>query len=397
MFNHQGLSDKFERLRQQAEDLIRLRPDSTSDSLPDILELIHELRVHQVELEIQNEELRRAQQEISDLHYKFENLYEFAPCGYLTLNAKGIITDANLTAVKLLGMNKSRLLRSAFSSFIYPGWEDFYFETRKKAGEKGEMQSAELRLKTKDNSVRWVRADLESNLEQDGSLGQWRMVLMDITAKMKAEESSRIALENSKALLKELNHRVKNNMQVILSVINLQSLESDDEKLKNALDETKCRIFAMAAVHEILHQSGNLHIVDLAQYLPALAEATKQTYNTGMRNIQVKTEIAPINVDLNKSYPIGFAVNELISNVFKHAFPEGCDGEIRVTGEVSGKSVRLVVSDNGVGMPVGFDWRNAGSLGLRIVQKLVENQFEGNIRLDTSHGNGTRWTITFPS
>ena len=394
MLDHQDSSGKFERLREQAEDLIRQRPDSSPDSPPDILELIHELRVHQVELEIQNEELQRAQQEISDLHHKFENLYEFAPCGYLTLNTKGIITEANLTAVALLATDKSSLLLSAFSSFILPGWENVFLTARKKAGETGEKQSIELRLKTKDESILWTRADLEADREQDGSVKQWRMVLLDITPKIEAEEKIRRSLDNNKALLKELNHRVKNNMQVILSVINLQSQEIGDEKLKKAMGETQGRIYAMATVHEILHRSDNLYEVDLAQYLPTLSEATMHTYNTRQADIQIKTEIQPINVDLNKSYPLGLAVNELISNAFKYAFPEGRDGEVRIKGEASGKSVRLIVSDNGVGMPVDFDWRKAESLGLQIVRTLIEDQLNGTITLDLARG--TKWTMTFP-
>ena len=394
MLDHQDSSDKFETLREQAEDLIRQRSESSPDSPPDIIELIHELRVHQVELEIQNEELQRAQEEISDLHHKFEKLYEFAPCGYLTLNAKGIITDANLTAVALLATDKSSLLRSTFSSFIIPGWENAYLTARQKTGETGEKQSIELRLKTQDDSILWTRADLEADCDQDGSVSQWRMVLLDITPKIEAEETIRRSLDNNKALLKELNHRVKNNMQVIISFMNLQIQDTGDEKLKEALAETQNRIYAMAAVHEILHQSDNLEKVDLAQYLPTISEATMHTYNTRRTGILIKTEIQPSNVDLNKSYPLGLAVNELISNAFKYAFPEGRDGEVRINGEISGKSVRLIVSDNGVGMPVDFDWRQAESLGLRIVRTLIEDQLNGTITLDLARG--TKWTMTFP-
>ena len=287
MLDHQGSSDKFETLREQAEDLIRQRSESSPDSPPDIIELIHELRVHQVELEIQNEELQRAQEEISDLHHKFENLYEFAPCGYLTINYAGIITDANLTAVALLATDKSSLLRSAFSSFIYAGWENFYLIARKKAGETGEKQSIKLRLKTKDDCILWTRADLEADRKQDGSVNQWRMVLLDISPQIEAEETIGRSLANNEALLKELNHRVKNNMQVIISFMNLQIQDTGDEKLKEALAETQNRIYAMAAVHEILHQSDNLEKIDLAQYLPTISEATMHTYNTRRAGILI--------------------------------------------------------------------------------------------------------------
>jgi PAS domain-containing protein len=107
--------EKFEKLRRQSEELLQMRPNMFAERPGDIFELIHELRIHQTEFEIQNEELQRAQQEISDLHLKYENLYEFAPCAYLTLNPKGIITQANLMAVKLLDIERKYLLRSGFS------------------------------------------------------------------------------------------------------------------------------------------------------------------------------------------------------------------------------------------------------------------------------------------
>ena len=117
-------TDRFEKLRRQAEELIRQQTEFAHDKSDDIFELIHELNIYHAELEIQNEELKRAQQVHSELHHEYENLYEFAPCGYVTLNQKGTITRINLTGVKLLGCERHYILGSGFSQYIASGWQD---------------------------------------------------------------------------------------------------------------------------------------------------------------------------------------------------------------------------------------------------------------------------------
>ncbi|MFH2060507.1 MAG: ATP-binding protein [Pseudomonadota bacterium] len=179
---------KFELLKQQAEVLIRQKPDLASEFPSDILELIHELKIHQVELEIQNEELKRSQHELSELHRDFQNLYEFAPCGYVTLNPKGIITRANLTAVSLLQTIRQFLSGSGFSQYIAAGWNDIYIDARQKAIKAGK-QSVELQMKNKNKIPLWVLAEIEADKDVTGAVLQWRIVLMDISEQKKAAEA----------------------------------------------------------------------------------------------------------------------------------------------------------------------------------------------------------------
>ena len=207
--------EKFEKLRQQAEELIQHQPNKISEKPDDILELINELRVYQAELEIQNEELQNAQQEISALHYKYQNLYEFAPCGYLTLNAQGIITQANLMAVKLLRIDRLYLLKSGFTQFIKEGWDNKYLLARKKAGEIGEKQSLELPLKCEKDQELWIQADIEAYQDENKHLTQYRMTIIDITLQKQTKEAYRQkaiemeALYNcTKILLDEKNFEI---------------------------------------------------------------------------------------------------------------------------------------------------------------------------------------------
>jgi two-component system cell cycle sensor histidine kinase/response regulator CckA len=187
MPDHLDPSDKFEQLRQQAEELLHKQVDIAPETPSDIYNLIHELKVHQAELEIQNEELQRAQKELATLHQEFANLYEFAPCGYVTLNNKGIITRANLAAVTLLETDRRSLWHSGFSQFIDLGHENAYISSRKKAGEIRKKQRVELPLKRGKKSPVWVQAYIEADHNDAGEVRQWRIVLMDISPQKAAE------------------------------------------------------------------------------------------------------------------------------------------------------------------------------------------------------------------
>ncbi|MDR3555363.1 MAG: PAS domain S-box protein [Syntrophobacteraceae bacterium] len=184
-------SGKTSLLRRRAEELLAQRPGPEALSASDLLELVHELQVHQVELEIQNEELRRAQGEISALHREYEDLYEFAPCGYLTLDPGGIITRCNLTGVRLLGVEKTRLNGLGFSRFVAKEYRDDYLAALKAAGQLGEKQSIPLRLIREDNTPSWAAADIRADLSEAGEVSQWRLALVDITERRRAEEALR--------------------------------------------------------------------------------------------------------------------------------------------------------------------------------------------------------------
>ncbi|MFO8031557.1 MAG: PAS domain-containing protein, partial [Desulfohalobiaceae bacterium] len=191
MSEDQGGGHKFEWLREQAEQLMKEHPDRASRQGSEMVDVIHELKVSQVELEIQNQELRRSQQENAKLQREYQDLYELAPCGYLTLNPKGIITRANLTAVSLLGRPRSILLQSSFTVFIASDWVHQYQSAKQKAIQSGEKQSVELQLQTGTQGLKWVVVDIDAVEDDQQSFSQLRMVLKDITERKQAEERLR--------------------------------------------------------------------------------------------------------------------------------------------------------------------------------------------------------------
>ena len=193
------LADKFDRLRLQARQLLRQQPDSAAGAPGDILDLIQELKIHQAELQIQNEELRRAQEELADAHRRFQELYDFAPCGYLSLTPEGLISRANRAGVALLGDNGHILLQKGFSRFVDAQWQSLYFDALQQAGAMGNKQCVELRLFSGRRPT-WVWAEIQAVRDSTGALDEYRMTLVDISA----AKVSAAALAESEAQYRQL-------------------------------------------------------------------------------------------------------------------------------------------------------------------------------------------------
>lgn len=196
-------SKTIDRLRRQAEELISRRSDSDLETPTDILELIHELKIHQAELEIQNEELERSQLELTELYRQFEDLYEFAPCSYLNLNPKGLISRINLAGVMLLNGLREKILDTGFSQFVAPGWRDTYLDALKRAGRTGETQRLELQLNNANASTIWVWAQIQAQRDDTDVVIQWRMTLVNISDKKRIEETLAEASRDLEIRIKE--------------------------------------------------------------------------------------------------------------------------------------------------------------------------------------------------
>ena len=198
------------------------------------------------------------------------------------------------------------------------------------------------------------------------------------------------SLEDKIVLLQEVQHRVRNNFQVIISLLSLQSQYIEDEKTKQVFKESKNRIHAMALVHEKLHTSTDMAKIDLDDYFRLLGNNLLQFYGMKGRGVIINTQISDIHTNINTAIPIGLIVNELVSNSLKHAFPDGRRGEISIAMQRENAILTIVYKDNGIGIPANRDWRNIKSLGLQLVITLV-GQLGGTIELDRT--GGTTFTI----
>ena len=194
--------------------------------------------------------------------------------------------------------------------------------------------------------------------------------------------------------MKEIHHRVKNNMQVISSLIKLQSSYIKDQKYIEIFKESQNRIKAMALIHEKLYQSKDLVNIDFPEYVKNLVNGLIRSYRSGANTIGLKAEISDVDIGVDSAMPCGLIINELVSNSLKHAFPEGEGGEIKITmRSVNGSEIELIVSDNGVGFPEDIDFRKTDSLGLQLVSTLAEGQLHGTVELKSD--KGTEFKIRF--
>jgi len=213
-----------------------------------------------------------------------------------------------------------------------------------------------------------------------------------VTDRKRSEKIKQSLLEKE-ILLQETHHRVKNNMQIISSLLNLQSTYIKDRTCTKILKDSQNRIRAMALVHEKLYSSDNLANINFNEYVTALTQNLFHSYGVNTGRIKLKLETEKIPFDIDTAIPCGLIINELVSNAIKHAFPDGKEGEIVITLRSRDESIDLIISDNGIGIPDIIDFRTTESLGLHLVTILVEDQLEGGIVLDRT--TGTVFQITF--
>ncbi len=227
-------------------------------------------------------------------------------------------------------------------------------------------------------------------------------IVRDITERKQAEEKIKAALREKEVLLKEIHHRVKNNLQIISSLLYLQSRNIEDQQTLDMFIEGQNRVRSMALVHEKLYKSQDLARVDVAEYIRSLTGYLFQTYGVRVHDVTLKTVIDPVFLGVDTAIPCGLIINELVSNALKYAFPlspaagtrgEQAPGEISIQLRVGADDLlTLTVQDNGVGFPAGVDYQNTESLGLRLVNTLVR-QLDGTLELEQN--SGTIFRITF--
>jgi two-component sensor histidine kinase len=217
---------------------------------------------------------------------------------------------------------------------------------------------------------------------------------LEIAERARAEERLKASLAEKEVLLKEIHHRVKNNLQVISSLLYLQSKRTQDQPMLAMFQDSQHRVRSMALVHEHLYQAKDLSRVDAAEYIRTLAGYLFRSYQVRSGQIQMMVSIKDVPLEIDAAVPCGLIVNELVSNSLKHAFPGGREGKISIElSQNDSANYVLVVADDGVGFPDSADLRHTDSLGLKLVDALV-NQLEGTVKLDVSHG--TRFEIVFP-
>jgi PAS domain S-box-containing protein len=269
----------------------------------------------------------------------------------------------------------------------------------------------DFQVKHKSGRIKWVHQTCQKVKVKDGKPDKYQGVIYDITEKRNTEE----ALVKIEAFRnREIHHRIKNNLQVISSLLDLQAEKFSnrecikDSEILEAFRESQDRVMSIALIHEELHEGGGTDTLDFSPYLEKLVENLFQAYNLGDKNISLNLDLEEnVFFDMETAVPLGMIVNELVSNSLKYAFSEGKAGEIQIKlfSKEAGKEMSeekeelarstgytLIVSDNGTGIPENINFENLNTLGLQLVDILV-NQLEGEIEL--KRDNGTRFIIRF--
>ncbi len=206
------------------------------------------------------------------------------------------------------------------------------------------------------------------------------------------EEVLKSSLNEKNILLKETHHRVKNNMQIISSLLNLQMRYLDKDDAADVLKESQNRVKSMAIIHEKLYQSHDLNSIKIADYVNSLVRDLFYSLNITEGHIKLLIDVEDINLSIETAIPCGLIINELVSNSLKYAFPNNKNGKVLISIKSNDDGYELIISDDGVGFPEELDYKNTNSLGLQLVNSLTE-QIDGKIDMDQS--NGTKFIINF--
>ncbi len=249
-------------------------------------------------------------------------------------------------------------------------------------------KSAESTLEQRLRDNRWIRVK-ERKMKDGGTVG----FRIDVTEMKRNEERINKALQEKEILLKEIHHRVKNNLQVVTSLLSLQSDKTANKEAKEAFLEAENRVRSMSLVHEVLYQSTNLNEIDLQSYLEKLSE--HMHYMFSQKHISILISAGDLKLDIYQAVPCGLIITELITNSLKHAFTDQSDGFLSMEiSETSDHTVKAVFKDNGVGIPHSINPKEVDSLGLRLITDLIEDQLEGTWQLIRE--KGTTWILEWP-
>jgi PAS domain S-box-containing protein len=259
---------------------------------------------------------------------------------------------------------------------------------------KGATGELEFRILRPDGQERWIGHACQAVFDLDGQFLGTRGSNRDISERKAAEQRIRASLREKEVLLKEIHHRVKNNLQIISGLLTIKSHNLKDPEVVEMFQDCRNRIRSMALVHEALYRSGDLARIELKDYLERLAQGLVGTYRRQGDNIRFRADLANYTVGIDTAIPCGLIISELLSNSLKHAFKEKREGAISLVFRVmENQEMELAVRDTGSGIPEHYNPHKSQSLGLRLVYDLVERQLGGTISLNRERG--TEFIIRF--
>lgn len=315
------------------------------------------------------------------------------PVGIFTCDLQGECTYINQQCQEIIGCALEDALGRGWMDVVHPRDRDRVLARWLPRAQAGLPSSDEFRIYTPTGEIRWLFARSAPIRSDEGLHIGHIGTIEDITKQKQAEAQIKASLQEKEALLKEIHHRVKNNLQIISSLIYLQAQHIEDPKARQVFEDSQSRISSMALVHDSLYRSHNFASIDLSDYIQTLTASLFHTYRIHPELVKLKIQVDPgVVVTLDKAIPCGLILNELMTNALKHGFPNDQQGEVKVMLDQVAGQVCLIVENDGNGLPDTFELKTLQSMGLKLVKALVD-QIQGQLALDKTAK--TRFKITF--
>ncbi|HVJ52637.1 MAG TPA: histidine kinase dimerization/phosphoacceptor domain -containing protein [Aliidongia sp.] len=327
---------------------------------------------------------------------RFRRVVEAAPNAMVMVGSGGLIEMVNAQAERMFGYGRAEMLGVPVELLVPHRFRGGHPEKRRsffQAPVSRPMGAGrDLYGLRKDGSEFPVEIGLNPIETEDGIMTL--SAIVDISDRKLKEESIRQALKEKDILLGEIHHRVKNNLQIVHSLLDLQCAQLDDETVLGMLRDSQNRIRSMALIHQTLYQSKDFALVDFRLFLEELVPILVSSYRANTNPLELRVDASEVQLPINAAVPCGLIVNELIANALKHAFPDGRSGIITIDlKKLSAERIILSVSDDGVGMPDGIAPEQSGTLGLQLVN-LLADQLGGE--LTVRRREPTTFTLNFP-
>jgi PAS domain S-box-containing protein len=340
------------------------------------------------------DDLIKAQAELQRSQRLYRAIGESIDYGIWVCEPDGRNTYASESFLKLVGMTQEQCSSFGWGEVLHPDDAERTIAAWKECVRTGGTWDIEHRFRGVDGQWHPILARGVPVRDDNGQVLCWVGINLDISRPKRTEEHLRASLQEKEVLMQEIHHRVKNNLQVISSLINLQADTLNQPVLRRSLDDVRDRIRTMALVHEKLYQSGDLARLNFADYAASLLHYLWRAHGDAAAKVRLTLATQPVTLPVSAAVSCGLILNELATNALKHAFPNQSEGEVTVdlAHDPTHDRICLQVSDNGLGLPAGLNWRQSRSLGLRLVQMLA-TQIDGTVEVGS--GPGTEFRVAF--
>lgn len=328
-------------------------------------------------------EKKKIEDELKESEKRFRLMADVSPSMIWMLDKNNLLEYANKTNLEFLGKNFEEIKGEKFFEVIHPEDRNKFCQALKNASKGKNIFNIEIRKLNKSGLYRWVLNTAAPRWLPDGKFQGFIGSAIDVTERREIREGLENSLKEKEILIKEVHHRVKNNLQIISSILSLQSYYTKNKPIEDILKGCKQRVLSMSLIHEQLYHTDDLVNINIKNYVNALIDNLSQTYGSSENHINFNLDFDDVSFNLETSINLGLILNELISNSLKYAFGKKDEGEIYISLKQDNPLNRftLKVADNGRGLPDKFNLNNLNSLGLELVCSLVQ-QLHGQIEIN---------------